>query len=443
MNRSQFIRLAEEGSLSSFNTDSSPLQASVMPVDNSDHGSVTYDANGEAGGSSAVPTFPPVITAGSRFRGHKEVDINKWDEEAAQHLLNMRRPPGDLFDCLRPWRKLCHLRYPPPSQKMAENVENGFPLPYGVVWFVRDCAGCVCMVFTWLLIAYGEFVVACIILPQTPSMAISWIFGILYHIFAFLAVFSHLKAVFTDPGTVRLGNATRDAVMRIYLASGSNTPLVRCPKCFCIKPERAHHCSCCRRCVRKMDHHCPWVNNCVGEGNQKYFVLFNLYIFLQSLTAIVMIVTFFFSCFTEFGTTCENHLIPAFAPTNASSTSLPSTMFAVGAGFEAVLFGLFTAAIGGTQLCAICKDETAVESLKRNKGMARPRISRVEALSIVFGRPFSWRWFSPFHSPGPITPVMPPSPTADGEALPRPGAEGASSYEMQFQQQRQSDVYLV
>lgn len=42
-----------------------------------------------------------------------------------------------------------------------------------------------------------------------------------------------------------------------------------CANCKLIKPDRCHHCSVCRRCVLKMDHHCPWVNNCVGHHNYK------------------------------------------------------------------------------------------------------------------------------------------------------------------------------
>eukprot|EP00918_Siedleckia_nematoides_P068789 GHVU01149990.1.p1 GENE.GHVU01149990.1~~GHVU01149990.1.p1 ORF type:complete len:369 (+),score=73.46 GHVU01149990.1:700-1806(+) len=50
-----------------------------------------------------------------------------------------------------------------------------------------------------------------------------------------------------------------------------------CKWCLKFKPDRAHHCRVCRACVLKMDHHCPWIYNCVGWGNHKYFMLLLLY----------------------------------------------------------------------------------------------------------------------------------------------------------------------
>lgn len=45
-----------------------------------------------------------------------------------------------------------------------------------------------------------------------------------------------------------------------------------CQRCLRTKPDRCHHCSQCNKCILKMDHHCPWVANCIGFYNYKYFI---------------------------------------------------------------------------------------------------------------------------------------------------------------------------
>eukprot|EP00466_Bigelowiella_natans_P002255 jgi/Bigna1/44384/e_gw1.94.57.1 len=41
-------------------------------------------------------------------------------------------------------------------------------------------------------------------------------------------------------------------------------------RCSHFKPDRSHHCSQCNACVMRMDHHCPYLDNCVGQHNYKY-----------------------------------------------------------------------------------------------------------------------------------------------------------------------------
>jgi len=50
-----------------------------------------------------------------------------------------------------------------------------------------------------------------------------------------------------------------------------------CKWCAKFKPDRCHHCRVCRACILKMDHHCPWIYNCVGFRNHKFFFLLLFY----------------------------------------------------------------------------------------------------------------------------------------------------------------------
>jgi hypothetical protein len=74
--------------------------------------------------------------------------------------------------------------------------------------------------------------------------------------------------------------------LELLMNSDTNVGAKYCNSCHIIRPQRAKHCFQCNRCVLNFDHHCPWINNCVGKNNYREFLFFVftvVYILIQSV----------------------------------------------------------------------------------------------------------------------------------------------------------------
>ncbi|KAK1807020.1 hypothetical protein P4O66_004848 [Electrophorus voltai] len=62
-----------------------------------------------------------------------------------------------------------------------------------------------------------------------------------------------------------------------------------CPYCKVVRPPRAGHCRICGVCVLRLDHHCVWINSCVGQANHRSFLLMLVFFLLTSLYGISLV----------------------------------------------------------------------------------------------------------------------------------------------------------
>ena len=74
-------------------------------------------------------------------------------------------------------------------------------------------------------------------------------------------LYNYLRAVYVGPGYLPIGWEPR--------RQGDRRFLQYCEVCRGYKAPRAHHCRQCDRCVKKMDHHCPWLGNCLVGRRKK------------------------------------------------------------------------------------------------------------------------------------------------------------------------------
>ena len=84
----------------------------------------------------------------------------------------------------------------------------------------------------------------------------------------------------------------------------NNKNILDCKSCqkknelFLDKPNRTHHCRLCNFCILKMDHHCPFVGNCLGISNYRYYYQL---LFYGSFFLLFSCVIYCFNIYYRFG----------------------------------------------------------------------------------------------------------------------------------------------
>lgn len=142
-----------------------------------------------------------------------------------------------------------------------------------VYWIVDNVTRWFGVVFVCLVVLLTASVVVIVYLFVLPTILSTYpVYWIGWHLFCghwllLMVVFHYYKATTTSAGQPPNNKAHVPSVSM-------------CKKCITPKPARTHHCSICDMCVLKMDHHCPWLNNCVGHFNHRYFFSFCLYMTL-------------------------------------------------------------------------------------------------------------------------------------------------------------------
>ncbi|KAM9839096.1 palmitoyltransferase ZDHHC18-B-like [Aulostomus maculatus] len=148
------------------------------------------------------------------------------------------------------------------------------------------------------------FIFDCPFLVKHLTSCIPIIGGVLF----IFVITTLLQTSFSDPGI--LPRATPDEAADIekqidntgnssyrppprtkeILINQQVVKLKYCFTCKMFRPPRTSHCSLCDNCVERFDHHCPWVGNCVGKRNYRFF-----YTFIVSLS---FLTAFIFGCVT-------------------------------------------------------------------------------------------------------------------------------------------------
>ncbi|XP_072917159.1 palmitoyltransferase ZDHHC4 isoform X2 [Hemitrygon akajei] len=133
---------------------------------------------------------------------------------------------------------------------------------------------------------YGEY--SWEVFPYALELGFTLSNLLLPYILLFGKMYFFYLCCVSDPGKISPSNHKQ--LLKVYTCDGILYQHARvCSTCKLVKLARSRHCRLCNCCVHRFDHHCVWVNNCIGALNIRYFLFY--LVTLSGMAAAVAIMT--------------------------------------------------------------------------------------------------------------------------------------------------------
>ncbi|KAL5337580.1 DHHC palmitoyltransferase-domain-containing protein [Aspergillus crustosus] len=140
-------------------------------------------------------------------------------------------------------------------------VPTGLFFGYSGPWLWHNISPAIPIVFAYIFyLCFSSFVHASVVDPGIIPRNLN-----------------QMPSIDSSDDPLAIGPPTNDWVM-VKLATSDvaamDVPVKYCKTCSVWRPPRCYHCRVCDNCIETLDHHCVWLNNCVGRRNYRYFFAF-------------------------------------------------------------------------------------------------------------------------------------------------------------------------